>query len=487
MDSALSSLKQQFSQQSHVFNGIGKINAAQQHELIANLKAIDLKLVDQLCSVVKADAKGEVSSSISAKIEPFKNVTLAEKADSQTRANWKRKGLQMIADGKVAALLMAGGQGTRLGSDLPKGQYDIGLPSGKSMFQLQAERLQTLHNIATKAAEGSGTPSENVYGLDVAPQFIPWYIMTSPATNQPSIDFFESHDYFGYPKEYVFFFEQGTLPCLTTDGKLIMESFTTPSRSPNGNGGIYSALGDSGMLDDMKTRGVSHVFIYSVDNVLVQVADPEFIGYCALNNVDFGNKVLEKVDPSESVGVLAMKDGKAAVVEYSEMPGALAQAKNPDGSLVYRAANIAIHCVSVPFIDSAIATSIPYHVAHKKIPYIDSNGTLIKPDKNNGVKLEMFIFDGLALAKNPCAFMVKRQGNFSAVKNGPGKQLPDSPDTARDDVSQYHMSLIQAAGGSFTNPNDHKLCEISPLISYNGENLEPHVKGKVFTLPLHLK
>lgn len=155
-----------------------------------------------------------------------------------------------------------------------------------------------------------------------------------------------------------------------------MESFTTPCRSPNGNGGIYSALQDTGALEDMKCRGVSHVFIYSVDNVLVQVCDPEFVGYCAESNVDFGNKVLEKRDPTESVGVLAMKGGKPAVVEYSELPKTLAQEKNPDGSLTYRAANIAIHCLTVPFIESAIRNDIPYHVAHKKIPVVNDKGQL---------------------------------------------------------------------------------------------------------------
>jgi UDP-N-acetylglucosamine/UDP-N-acetylgalactosamine diphosphorylase len=310
--------------------------------------------------------------------------------------------------------------------------------------------------------------------------------MTSKGTHDATVNFFTSNNFFGLPESQVFFFQQATIPCLTEEGKMMLETSSSLARSPNGNGGIYSALSESGALSDMETRGVEFVFFSSVDNALVQICKPEFMGYCALNNVDFGNMVLVKSDPHEKVGVMAIKDGVPGVVEYSELSQDLAELKDDDGQLALRAANIAIHCMSLPFLKKITGENLPFHLARKKIPVVSEDGSeTIRPTANNGIKLEMFIFDALKFAENPVAFMVPRFGNFSPVKNAPGAGSKDSPDTARADLYEYHKYLVKNAGG-LVEDNDSVVVEISPLRSYDGENLE-ELSGQIFNESIYIE
>lgn len=238
--------------------------------------------------------------------------------------------------------------------------YDIGLPSGKSLFQLQAERIVKLQQLAKNSTGKEGD--------------IVWYIMTSASTVEPTTDFFKTHNYFGLKSSNVVVFQQGTLPCFTFDGKIILDTKSSLSRAPDGNGGLYRALKVDGILQDMTTRGIKYIQLYCVDNALVRCGDPLFTGYCISKGVECGNKVVPKGFPTEAVGITCKVDGEYQVVEYSEITSKAAELRNDDGSLTYSAANICIHFFTIEFLKRVVEeneTQLVHHVAKKKIPYTD--------------------------------------------------------------------------------------------------------------------
>ena len=396
------------------------------------------------------------------KVEPLPESATASILDSKPDniEKWYNAGLDLIAENKVAVVLMAGGQGTRLGSSAPKGCFNIGLPSEKSLFQMQAERIWKAQQLAQRK-----------HGKEEV--VIPWYVMTSGPTRKPTEAFFEEHKYFGLEKENVVFFEQGVLPCISNDGKILLESKSKAAVAPDGNGGIYSALITSNVRTDMRKRGIEHVHAYCVDNCLVKVADPTFIGFAAGKDVDVATKVVRKRDAKESVGLILLKNGKPDVVEYSEIDSATAEAKDSKqpGVLKFRAANIVNHYYSFRFLETIEdwMTKLPHHVARKKIPYVDTqSGETVKPDKPNGIKLEQFVFDVfpmLSLDKFAC-MEVKREEEFSPLKNAKGTG-EDDPDTSKKDILQQGARWIQAAGGVVTSESEDSAgVEVSPFISY---------------------
>lgn len=493
--STLESLKARYVKngQDHLFSFFDGCNAEEKEEFLSCLKEVDVddffsntwpsvmktKQEAALLNSAAVEEKGEGTA-----VAPFTEIVDSSEAKEDEKKQWWDHGLDLIAGNKVACVLMAGGQGTRLGFDQPKGCFDLLLPSRKTLFQLQAERLKRAKTLAAAKQQ------KNESSLSV-----PFYIMTSTATHDATIRFFREHDFFGLPPQDVLFFQQGQLPAVTPDGKIILETRSKISLAPNGNGGIYLALKKAGILDDMKRRGVEGVHVFGVDNALVRVADPSFIGFSHLHQADCVNKVVLKEDPSERVGVMVRRGGRCQVMEYSEMSPETSRLRGENGRLLYSAANIAQHFFSRTFLETCASAQLPFHWAEKKIASIDAKG---HASSVNGIKMEMFIFDVFPLADKIFAFAVRRDEEFAPIKNACAPGAVDTPDTARCLISKYHARLLLAAGGklqvgttgadiaksSELGPLD--LFEVSPLTSYQGEGLEDLVSSRTLIAPCQL-
>lgn len=312
---------------------------------------------------------------------------------------------------------------------------------------------------------------------------VPWYIMTSGPTREATETFFVEHSYFGLDEADVSFFDQGTLPCIDNDDKIILETKSKVAVAPDGNGGIYKALITGGSLEDMEKRGIEHIQVYCVDNCLAKVADPTFFGWAASKDLDIATKVVRKRNPEESVGLVMLRNNKPDVVEYSEIDKAVTEEKESSGLLKYRTANIVQHYYSYRFLVGAPrwSSTLTYHIARKKIPFTDlGSGEQVKPESPNGIKMEQFVFDVfplIPLEKFGC-LEVAREDEFSPLKNAKGE---DSAESSRKDLLQQGVRWVTAAGGfSVDDGSDHGKdgVEISPLISYGGEGLDGHVKGE---------
>ncbi|KAJ3038610.1 UDP-N-acetylglucosamine pyrophosphorylase [Rhizophlyctis rosea] len=439
--------------QGHVFTFWDKLSESERSELLKSLRDIDVQRVNAIFKTATSASPSSKAGTIAPLPDSCFDTT--RKNPTNVKA-WAEKGLQLIGQNKVAVILLAGGQGTRLGSSAPKGCYDIGLPSGKSLFQLQGERILKLQKLAAKYADGKEV-------------VIPWYVMTSGPTRKATEEFFIQHDFFGLRRENVIFFEQGVLPAFTNDGKIFLESKTTPAVAPDGNGGIYAALDREGVLSDLERRGIPYIHAYCVDNCLVKVADPVFIGYCVEKNADCGAKSVPKAYAEEAVGVFCIRDGKPGVVEYSEIDKKLAAETNDQGELVYNAGNIANHFYTTEFLRrvKTFEHQLEYHIAKKKIPHVDLNsGEKVKPTETNGIKLELFIFDVIPFTERFAVLEVPRSEEFSPLKNATGA---DSPETSRKDILDQGKRYVDAAGAKV---GDGVRVEVGPLVSYAGEGLE---------------
>ncbi|KAJ3101707.1 UDP-N-acetylglucosamine pyrophosphorylase [Phlyctochytrium planicorne] len=455
-------LKAKFTQagQGHVFHFWDSLSAAERTTLVSHLKEID---VDRVNNIFKVATSAPPSASAVSSLSPLPKTSFDSviTADASKVAEWRKKGLELIARNQVGVILLAGGQGTRLGSSAPKGCYDIGLPSHKSLFQVQAERIRRLQVVATEAFPGL-----------VPEVIIPWYVMTSGPTRGPTEAFFKENKFFGLKEQNVVFFEQGVLPAFTNDGKIFLETKSSLANAPDGNGGIYAALRKEGVLDDLAKRNVPFVHAYCVDNCLVKVADPVFLGYCVQKNADCGAKAVPKTHPHEPVGVICLRNGKFGVVEYSEIDKSIAEQRDPaTGELAYNAGNIANHFYTTEFLRKAaeFEPRLEYHIARKKIKHVDiATGQLVSPDKANGIKLELFIFDVLPFTERMAVLEVPRKEDFSPLKNAPGSKDGDSPETSRADILAQHVRFAEKAGAKVVGGE----LEISPLVTYDGEGLD---------------
>lgn len=440
--------------------------------LVKDMESLDLPRLDR---IIRCSLRSQGLPAATIEPVPEDTVSTVEGRTLEQREKWWKMGLKAISEGKLAVLLLSGGQGTRLGSSDPKGCFNIGLPSRKSLFQLQAERILCVQRLAAQSInEGSGS------GIQIH-----WYIMTSPFTHDATHNFFEAHKYFGLEADQVTFFQQGTIPCISKDGRFIMETPYKVAKAPDGNGGVYSALKYSRLLEDMANRGVKYIDCYGVDNALVRVADPTFLGYFIDKGVAAATKVVRKAYPQEKVGVFVQrgKGGPLSVVEYSELDQSLSSEINQQtGRLRYCWSNVCLHMFTLDFLNqvaNGLEKDSVHHLAEKKIPSI--HGCTL------GLKLEQFIFDAFSYAPSTALYEVIREEEFAPVKNANGSNF-DTPDSARLLLLRLHSRWVVAAGGFLTHsvPLYATGVEISPLVSYVGENLEAICRGRTFHAPCEI-
>ncbi|XP_076242883.1 UDP-N-acetylglucosamine pyrophosphorylase mmy [Calliopsis andreniformis] len=458
--------------QEHLLRFWVQLSKEEKNELCQDISELNLAEVTSYYQKAVHRSSSMCKNMLDDKVSPIPNESIAsvKTSDKEQLRMYEKIGLQEIANGKVAVLLMAGGQGTRLGVSYPKGMYNVGLPSGKTLFQLQAERILCLQNIAEKECGKMGE--------------ITWYILTSEATHDETLTFLKEHNYFNLKERNVKAFKQGMLPCFTLDGKIILDEKHKISKAPDGNGGLYRALKTQGILDDMAQRKIRSVHAHSVDNILIKVADPVFLGYCLSVSTDCGVKVVEKSSPSEPVGLVCKVEDTYQVVEYSEISKETAELRYNDGRLVYHAANICNHYFTTDFlyaIGNTYEKEMQLHAAKKKIPYVDIDGNRKVPASPNGIKIEKFVFDVFRFAKQLAVWEGIREDDFSPLKNADSSGQ-DCPSTARNDVLKLHKKWLLNAGAVRV----VKDVEVSPLLSYAGENLD-HAKGQSYEGPFVLE
>ncbi|KAJ8627750.1 hypothetical protein MRB53_021057 [Persea americana] len=440
--------------------------------LVKDIESLDLARVDR---IIRCSLRTQGIAAPTIEPVPEGSVSTVEERTPEERERWWKMGMKAIYEGKLAVLLLSGGQGTRLGSSDPKGCFNIGLPSGKSLFQLQAERILCVQRLAAQSLSDGTSASVPIH----------WYIMTSPFTDEATRKFFESHKYFGLEADQVTFFQQGTIPCVSKDGRFIMETPFKVAKAPDGNGGVYSALKSSRLLEDMAMRGVRYVDVYGVDNALVRVADPSFLGFFIDKGLAAAAKVVRKAYPQEKVGVFVRrgKGGPLSVVEYSEIDPSMASAINQGtGRLRFCWSNVCLQMFTTDFLNqvaNGLEKDSIYHLAEKKIPSVNGH--------TMGFKLEQFIFDAFPYAPSTALFEVLREEEFAPVKNANGSNF-DTPDSARLLVLRLHSRWVVAAGGFLTHSVPLYLTgvEISPLCSYAGENLEAICRGRTFHAPCEI-
>ena len=439
--------------QDHVFRFWADLSGYGRRRLLEQLAEIDFR---QLGRLIERHVRHPEPENLPADLQPAPFIPLPT-TDAQRRecCHAHGRGDRLIAAGKVAAFTVAGGQGTRLGYNGPKGAFRVGPVSERPLFQVFAEGI-----LAVRRASGAA---------------IPWYVMTSETNDQATRDFFAEHDYFGLPRGDVLFFRQGMMPAVDFKGRLILSAPDSLARSPDGHGGSLLALARRGMLADMADRGIEHISYWQVDNPLVPPLDPVFLGYHADAGSDMSSKMARKRDPFEKLGNFCLSGDRLHVIEYSDMPDDLAEQTDGEGRLRFEAGSIAIHILARRFVERLTAGgefALPFHRAEKKIPYVDEAGETVTPDEPNGVKFEMFVFDALPLAENPVVLEIDRAREFSPVKNAQGE---DSPATARRDMVRLAADRLEAAGVAVPRDNTGEptvQVEISPLAARTGEELK---------------
>lgn len=435
--------------QSHLLAFADSLDDASLQRLLSQIADLDLESVPGLISEY-VEKKPEFALPPGLEPARYYPCDASSKVRPWDRAAARKVGEALLRAGKVAAFVVAGGQGSRLGFEGPKGCYSAGAVSGKSLFQIFAEQIRR-----ARTAYGSA---------------IPWYIMTSPLNHAQTVEYFEAHAYFGLPKSDVKFFSQGVLPSFDIKtGKILLADRGEVATNPDGHGGAVRAIARHA-LEEMNRRGIEHVSYFQVDNPHVRIIDPVFIGLHAAaedSSGEMSSKMIPKAGPEEKVGVFCLSNGKTEVIEYSDLPAALQQERLEDGSLRFVAGSIAIHMISTAFIAKLANDpkfSLPYHRAEKKIPYIDvASGEKMNPTSNNGVKLERFIFDALAMCERSIVLETDRVEEFAPIKNATGA---DSASTCHALQSERSSRWLEQRGVRVARKADGSVdavIEISPL------------------------
>ena len=411
--------------QAHLLTFWADLSPSQRDHLQAQIADLDLARIP---GWIETLVRGETGVSVlPADFEPARSYSAQPRtgAERDKYAQAVALGEKLIAAGKVGAFVVAGGQGTRLGFDGPKGNYPISPARNKTLFQIFAE---TVAAVCRR------------YGAEC-----PWYIMTSPMNHAATVEIFEKAGFYGLKRENVLIFQQGTLPNFGFDGKILLAEKASIARSPDGHGGAIRALLRSGAVADMKRRGVEYLSYWQVDNPLVNLFDPLFVGLHAMDEAQMSSKAVIKNDPQEKVGNFCLVDGKVTVIEYSDLPDELAEQHNNDGTLRFQLGSIAIHIINTDFIEKlgAEGGSLPLHRAVKKIPHIDLDGHPVDPAEPNGVKLESFIFDALPLADHSIILEIERSEQFAPTKNATGV---DSAESCRAMMVARAARWLESAG-----------------------------------------
>ena len=397
--------------QEHLLNGYEKLDEKKKKELLGQILNIDFELIKSLYDNTKKE-----DSENNDIIEPMEYMDKNKLYDDYK--HYENIGKHAIESKKLAAVTMAGGQGTRLGHNGPKGTYDIGLDSHKSLFELLSDSLKE---------------AGKKYGVT-----IPWFIMTSRENNQETVEFFEKNKFFGYQKDKnIFFFVQGELPMIDTEGRILIGEDGLIKQAADGHGGIYESLVKSGMTEKMRQLDIEWVFIGGVDNCLVKMVDPVLMGIAIDKGVTVACKSIVKANPHEKVGVFCKRNGKPGVIEYSEITDKMAEAVDENGELLYGESHILCNLFNIDAIERMGRTPLPYHSAFKKAKYIDENGELVVPDSPNAYKFEAFLFDAFGEVDDMAILRVKREEEFAPVKNSDEAGV-DCPSTARKLYEDFH-------------------------------------------------
>jgi len=441
--------------QDHVLRWWDDLSGSKREHLLSEIESIPWSDLDPL---VETHIRNKPQDAECANLEPA--VVFPCQPDAANAALYRDAvvlGDELIRAGKVAAFCVAGGQGTRLGFEGPKGAVTITPVREKTLFQLFAETI-----VAVRKRYGVG---------------IRWYIMTNPGNHKQTAGFLEDHEFFGLPPEDVVLFSQGMLPSFDLDGKILLEDKHRLALAPDGHGGSLKSLVVSGALKDMESRGIEIISYFQVDNPLVKPFDLLFIGLHAKTGSEMSTKVASKVDDLERVGNVCMREGRVVVVEYSDFPSDLAHSKNSDGSRMFNVGNLAIHLLEVGFVDRIIARNfeLPYRRAEKTVTWMDENGFQRTPPVPNAVKLEMFVFDALPLAANPLLLEIDRAEEFSPVKNAKGV---DSVESAIRDQIRRAARWLDGAGVRVPRKPDGEpdvVIEVAPSYARNADDVRRRV------------
>lgn len=392
--------------QEHLLRFYNNMSEKKQLELLEQIENLNLEQINKLYNEIKN--KREYRKEV--KIEPIDYVDKVKLSDSDKK-EYKKLGNEILSSGKIAAVTMAGGQGTRLGHKGPKGTFNLGIKTNKTLFEIICDTLK-------KVQKENGVT-------------IPWYIMTSEENNDVTEKFFEDNNYFGYQKDHVKFFKQGEYPMLDTEGRILLNEEGLVKEAADGHGGVYIAMLKNGIFEDMKKRGIKWVVVGGVDNVLVKMFDPIFIGLYIKQGHPAASKSVVKSYPEEKVGVFCKKDGKPSIIEYTELSKEMANDRDENGELKYGESNIIVHIFELETMEKISKNILPYHPAFKKADYMDENGNIVKVTEPNAYKFEAFIFDAFEQLDNMSILRVNREEEFAPIKNSDEKGI-DCPKTARE-------------------------------------------------------
>jgi UDP-N-acetylglucosamine/UDP-N-acetylgalactosamine diphosphorylase len=448
--------------QEHLLRFWERLDAAGREELEQQIERLDLALIERLYQ--RRNDRGDFRA-LAARASPPPAIRRETGKNPFTPEEACRRGTAALRAGQIGAILVAGGQGTRLGFPHPKGMYPIGPISQRTLFEILVEKI-------VAAARRSGAA-------------IPLYLMTSPATDGETRAFFRENQRFGLPEEDLFLFCQGTMPAVEeTTGKILLEAPHRLALSPDGHGGMLAALAGSGALGEIERRGIQHLFYFQVDNPLVDVCGPEFLGYHLLADSEFSTQVIAKGDPLDRVGNVIQVDGRLRVVEYSDLPEDVARQRNADSTLKIWAGSIAVHVISAALLRrlAGEADALPFHYARKKVSCLDAAGEPVTPAEPNALKFERFIFDLMPAARNALVVEIDPAEGFAPLKNAAGAAADTPERVQRAMIAQHRRWLAEAGVEAATG----LAVEISPLFALDADEVKTKLlPGTRITAPTY--